>query len=420
MAEPIIQFKNVSVVYEAGKTTQTRALSDVTLDIYPEEYIVVFGPSGSGKSTLLYAVAGLESPGAGEVYISGQNIANLSEEAFVNFHQQKIGMIFQAYYLLSSLNALDNVLLPQMFRGVEREERKKRALALMERFGIKGFANRPPQRLSGGQQQRVAISRALINDPDIILADEPVGNLDSKSAEEVMKILQELNEKDRKTIILITHDPRFISYAHRVFHLKDGMLVSVSINPAKPQKAVVTEAPAGMERLRQIAPGLTDAQLRARSVIGEVLQKYDAETVLLLENLVTGFLEDTLSQENMEAALSRASAEGGLGLYHETALNLSHKLADIKSDMKRAAYLPPTGDEDLVLHLRQDLLQDYGGTLDLQQMTRLDRLIRKFLAKEIDSSQLREILRWPLKKGGVGLSWRTSRNFSRKLSILNQ
>ena len=228
-SKPIIKLSKVNVTYFRGRSNEVRALQDINLDVYPGEFIVFFGPSGCGKSTLLYAVAGLESHTEGNIEVDGQNIAKMKTKAMGAYRQKKIGMIFQAFYLINSLSVIKNVLLPQMAIGVAVHERIKRARELLNKFGVGDQKEKIPSELSGGQQQRVAICRAIINNPDIILADEPVGNLDSKSANDVMNLLTDLNTHEKKTIILVTHDPSRLSMAHRVYYMKDGRIIETRI-----------------------------------------------------------------------------------------------------------------------------------------------------------------------------------------------
>lgn len=223
--KPAIETQNLKVIYDLGKSRETRALDGVDVKVFPREFIIFFGPSGCGKSTLLYTFTGLEKPIQGKVFIHGKDLSLLSPSESAQFHQSSIGMIFQAYYLIPSLTVFDNVSLPQIFQKKSYSERKEKAFALLKRFGIEDQARKLPTELSGGQQQRVAICRALINDPAILLADEPVGNLDSFSAQIVIDMLKEINEKDKKTVALVSHDPRFLNLAHRVYYMEDGKIV---------------------------------------------------------------------------------------------------------------------------------------------------------------------------------------------------
>ena len=222
-----IKIKDLSVLYNEGKSNEVRALENINLEIFPQEYLIIFGPSGCGKSTLLYSISGLQKPTYGKVEIDGQDINAMSKLEKAEFHRRKIGMIFQAFYLVDSLSVMDNVCLPKVFTGDRDEDRKEAGRKLLERFGIHQQADKFSSELSGGQKQRTSIARSLINNPEIIFADEPVGNLDSKSSFNVMSILSELNEKDKKTIILVTHDPAHLAYGDRVVHMKDGKIIKI-------------------------------------------------------------------------------------------------------------------------------------------------------------------------------------------------
>lgn len=220
---------NLSVTYFPGQSNEVKSLDKVSLSIYEGEFIIFFGPSGCGKSTLLYSIADLENY-QGDVLVEGKKIRDLSRKDKVEYCRQTIGMVFQAYHLIPTLNVIQNVALPLISAGVPAKERKERALELLTRFGVNNQAYRLPNQLSGGQQQRVAICRAVINSPKILLADEPLGNLDSKSAEEVIKLFKDININSKKTVILVTHDPTYLDIAHRVFFIKDGKLIDVKVN----------------------------------------------------------------------------------------------------------------------------------------------------------------------------------------------
>lgn len=223
--EIAIKTENLNVIYDLGLPSETKALNDINIIINKEDFVVVFGPSGCGKSTLLYAISGIEGPTSGKIWVLDRDITQFTSLEAAKFHRLQIGMVFQAYNLIPTLSVIDNVALPQIFRGVPRETKYLRAKILLQRFGILPQANKLPMELSGGQQQRVGIARALINEQPVIFADEPVGNLDSKSAKIVLDILYDLNIKDKKTIILVTHDPTLLKYATHIIYMKDGIVV---------------------------------------------------------------------------------------------------------------------------------------------------------------------------------------------------
>jgi putative ABC transport system ATP-binding protein len=223
--KPLIQLKNVWKTYTMGKE-KLDVLKGVDVNIYKGEFVAILGPSGSGKSTLMNQVGILDTPTKGEIYLEGKAISHLEESDLAAIRGKKIGFVFQQFNLISTLTALENVTLPTIFQNVPEEERVARATKLLTSFGLGDRMDHRPTELSGGQQQRVAIARALVNDPEIILADEPTGNLDSKSGRQVMAMLEELHTKEGKTIILITHDTHLVNRAHRIIVIKDGEIVA--------------------------------------------------------------------------------------------------------------------------------------------------------------------------------------------------
>jgi len=222
--KPIIQLKKVWKTYKMGEAN-VHALQGIDLHVYPGEFLAIQGPSGSGKSTAMNLVGCLDVPTKGEVYLDGENIAKLTESDLAQIRGRKIGFIFQKFNLIDTLTALENVMLPMTFQGISESERKKQAEKLLKQFGLGDRMDHKPNQLSGGQQQRVAIARALALDSPVILADEPTGNLDSKTGKEVMEFLRDLNEKHGKTIVLVTHDDVLAHVADRVEFLKDGHII---------------------------------------------------------------------------------------------------------------------------------------------------------------------------------------------------
>ncbi|MDO4563088.1 MAG: ABC transporter ATP-binding protein, partial [Clostridia bacterium] len=211
-------------IYKLGEV-EVHALNGVSLHVKPQEFISIIGPSGSGKSTLMNMIGCLDVPTAGDYFIDGVSVEHLSENELANLRNAKIGFIFQGFNLLSKLTALENVELPLIYQGMNPSRRKELAMEALERVGLKDRMKHTPKELSGGQQQRVAIARALSSRPPLILADEPTGNLDSRSGIEVMKMLQEIHQEG-KTIVLITHDTDVARQAQRVVRIADGKITS--------------------------------------------------------------------------------------------------------------------------------------------------------------------------------------------------
>ena len=224
---PLIKLEKLNIVFNEGKPNEARILDNLDLEIYPHEYLILFGPSGCGKSTLLNVISGLLKPSSGKVEIEGRDITTFTEKDKLEFHRKRIGMIFQSFFLVPTLSIIDNVCLPRSFTGDDSPARHEDAMNFLKRFGIEAQAEKFPNDLSGGQRQRVAIARALMNSPSIIVADEPVGNLDSKATYNVLSILKELNEVDKKLVILVTHDPSHLSYGDRVIHMQDGKITKI-------------------------------------------------------------------------------------------------------------------------------------------------------------------------------------------------
>jgi putative ABC transport system ATP-binding protein len=219
----MIQLENVSRFYGDGKAV--RALDNMSLKIDRGERVAVMGPSGSGKSTLLNLICGLDEPTSGAVNIDGVDIASLDDDARTRLRREKIGMVFQTFNLLATLTALENVSLPLRLQGLARREADRRARAMLERVGLGGRVTHRPDELSGGERQRIAIARALIFQPPILLADEPTGNLDSKTGQEILGLLDDLHREFNTTILMVTHNEEAAAHCDRILRLRDGRVV---------------------------------------------------------------------------------------------------------------------------------------------------------------------------------------------------
>lgn len=222
MQDGFIRLENVTRVYTMGART-LYALRDTSLTIHAGEFVAIVGPSGSGKSTMLNLIGGIDKPDAGQVWVDGVQVDAMNENALAKWRGQTIGIVFQFFQLLPTLTAIENVMLPMELRNTFPEQRRERALMALERVGLKEHAMQLPSELSGGEQQRVAIARALVNDPPILLADEPTGNLDTETGERVVALLAELNRAG-KTIVLVTHEESLARAASRIVRVRDGRI----------------------------------------------------------------------------------------------------------------------------------------------------------------------------------------------------
>jgi putative ABC transport system ATP-binding protein len=424
--QSVIKTENLSVVYNLGKTSQATAVQDINIEIYQGEYIVFFGPSGCGKSTLLYSLSGMETPSSGSAWINQKEISLFNSKELAALRRFQIGMVFQQYNLIPTLSVLDNVLLPNILGGLDLEPAKKKAKELLERFKIGNLSDRYPRELSGGQQQRVAIARSLIYDPPIILADEPVGNLDSKSSAIVMSLLAELNERDGKTIILVTHDPLFLNYAHRVFHMKDGKIIRLVDNmdkkPIAPveKKEVVTE----IEELVKSYPSMPEVQIKAKALTQYLLTSFDEPEIRRLEDFIAKRISGQINENQFRELIDRPLSEGGVGLYKQTAQDFTQKIERVLAEATflNAKLQPPKRpleETDIkIMALARYLLDGSNVVLKKEEeLQRLDHFIRMRLEKRINRRKFEKYLDLPFKSGGVGLNTKTAKEFGKKMEL---
>ena len=226
---PVIELKNISRKYQIGTET-IHALRSVSLSIERGEYVALMGPSGSGKSTLMNILGCLDTPSGGDYQLNQKLVSSMDENELAEIRNKEIGFVFQTFNLIPRSTALENVALPLVYAGFNKSDRTERAMAVLTDVGLGDRVTHKPNELSGGQRQRVAIARALVNKPSIILADEPTGNLDSKTSEEIMLLFEEIHQKGN-TIIVVTHEEDIAQHAHRIVRLKDGLVESDAVNP---------------------------------------------------------------------------------------------------------------------------------------------------------------------------------------------
>jgi putative ABC transport system ATP-binding protein len=224
----IITVRDLKKTYIMG-TTEVHALQSITLDIHVNDYVALMGPSGSGKSTLMNLLGCLDTPTAGEYFLNGTNVSTMVDGELAEVRNKEIGFVFQTFNLLPRLSALENVALPLVYAGISKTQRHAKAKEVLDAVGLGDRVDHKPNELSGGQRQRVAIARALVNDPSIILADEPTGNLDTKTSMEIMAIFEEIH-KNGNTLILVTHEPDIAEHAHRIIRLRDGLVETDIVN----------------------------------------------------------------------------------------------------------------------------------------------------------------------------------------------
>ncbi|MFH0891859.1 MAG: ABC transporter ATP-binding protein [Candidatus Falkowbacteria bacterium] len=421
--EPIIKLKDLEITYNLGKVNEYKATKGMNMEIYPGEFVAFFGPSGCGKSTVFYSILGILEPSGGQLLVKGQNPYSYSPEEMVRFQTKTIGIIYQAFYLINSISVIDNVVLPQIFHGVNPSRREAWARQLLKRFGMEGQGEKYPDNLSGGQSQRVSVARSMVNNPDILLADEPTGNLDSVSTKQVMTSLDEINSADKKTVIMITHNAAQLAYCHRVFYMKDGLLERVVPNPDKKQiakidkqKILVTE----MDQLSKIFPYNSPTELKVKSLVNYMTQDLNFHQLQRLEELVKYVMERKMDKKEFHRILKRNYPDGGIGVSEALAETMADKVDKVirqSEDARRfrRRFLSNNffaEEPELISRLTRYITEEHEDELAFVQKKRLKELIYNRISGLISREEFKLTLRRSLDEGGVGIS----KNASRKLT----
>ncbi len=424
--EPIIKAENIKVIYNRGKANEFTALNGIDIEVFPEEYLIFYGPSGCGKSTMLYTILGLQTPSDGKLYINGEDSSTFNEAQKSKMDSQYFGIVFQNFNLIYSLNVLENITLPQVFINSPKKEREDKAMILLKRFGIETRSKDIPSNLSGGQQQRVAICRALVNDPAVLLADEPVGNLDSESAKIVMETLKDINRRDRKTVILVTHDPSYLPYADRIYFFKDAKIERV----VKNRRTVEDEDKTGEEftltnqlaKLARVHDYMNVPQLKAWSLTNYLIEEMTVNQTERLEKAMEFLLSGKLSEHGFFEELNRSYGEGGVGLYITTAINYTMKVSELLREVSECLKVVKNNTNDgkmkMVEILRKFLLSDYKGHLTPEQIQTLEKVIHNRVFGISSVQEFNKFLDWPVEEGGVGLNVATAEHLAEKLEII--
>lgn len=424
MAKPLIVCRDLSIIYNKGKANEFRALSNVNTDIYEGEYIILFGASGSGKSTLMYAIQGSLPPGDGTLLIRGDDIYSYPPEERVYFQRYVMGIIFQSFNLIPSLSVLDNVALPMIFCNAEKTTRNRRAQSLLDRFGVGHVSHKIPAMLSGGQQQRVSVSRSMVNDPKILLADEPTGNLDSVSTQQVMDKIDEINTFDRRTIIMVSHNAAHLSYAHRVYYLKDGLIVREVVNPQRKQikpvregETIVTE----LEQLSRLYPYDSVDALRVKSVVNFLTQDFTYKQLTRLEHATALYIKGKIDKTAFIKALILPYERGGVEVEESVARDMANKTERIihqADDIRRYRAKKDNAEiffsqYELAERVRDHLMGTFHIKLGKEQDENLVEMVADRVTGVIDEEQFNQRLMQGIKAGGLALSEREADNMSR-------
>lgn len=424
MAEPIITVKDLNFYYDYKTPLQMLALKNVNLEIDRGQYVVFFGPSGCGKTTLVYLVSGITTGdnGTGKITVNGQDILGLSRDELSVFRQTGIGIIFQQFNLVPSLSVLDNVALPMTFIGVPQDKRRKDAYEILKRLNMEKYADRYPSELSGGQQQRVGIARALANNPPIIIADEPLGNLDSENAEQVLKFLKELQENDGRTIIMVTHEAWSVRDADKIIYLKDGGVTKTSEPVKRKREGLPPALPLSPEMYRNLHPDFSEIQIMVKALSNLLLRGFSADEVKRFEFFLGQRIESKIDSATFKYFLDLSYKDGGVGLWKQRAIKLAELTEDLITQKRQLTniYLelernPGTPLSEEVHILREWILKEYHGKVTNEQYTRLDKSVEARLRGNMSAEEFRNLANLSFTKEGIGFSLRTTEHISERL-----
>jgi len=378
---------------------------------------------------MLYSISGIDRFQEGKILINERDISGLSNQELAIFRQTGIGIVFQQFNLVPSLTVLKNVSLPMLFVGTTSEKADVEAAKLLERLGMTEFADRYPFELSGGQQQRVGIARALANDPPIVIADEPLGNLDSVNAKKVLEFLKELNEKDGRTVIMVTHEAWSLRDVKTIFHMKDGIITETEHITAKQTIAESLSSnlfkQLSSEKKEDEKENIKTEQLSAQLLSNFLLRGYSMEEIKRFEEILNQLFEEKINADQFKNQISKSFDEGGVGLWKKKSASIADYLEEIISKRKDIESIynaieknteVPIFDE--IYHIRDWLIKGYTGELTPWQIMALDQIISDRIRNLITVKEVPDLLDLSKNKFGVGLSFRAAHLMAEKLELI--
>ena len=425
---PIIKIEDLNLWYGKDSPIEFHALKNINLEIEKGDYVAFFGPSGCGKTTMLYSISGIDRFQSGKVLINDRDISGFTNQELAIFRQTGMGIVFQQFNLVPSLTVLKNIALPMLFVGISSEKAEIEARKLIERLNLTEHTERYPYELSGGQQQRVGIARALANNPPIIIADEPLGNLDSVNAKIVLEFLKELNEKDGRTIVMVTHEAWSLRDVKTIFHMKDGEIVDVE----KTKKETVAESLARhlYKQISSISGNTTQDEnnqekLSARVLANFLLRGYSMDEIRRFESFVNDRFSNKIDKKEFCKLVNKPFKEGGVGLWKKKAERVTDYLEEIIEKRKDVEYVYNTVEKnpelpilDEIQNIRNWLLEGYTGKLSRLQTIALDEVISDRIKNFISADKVAQILDLSNNKFGVGLSFRAAEIMAEKLELI--
>jgi putative ABC transport system ATP-binding protein len=411
MSEPIIKVEDLDVVFDKGTPKETYALKNINIEINKGEYVIIFGPSGCGKSTLLYHIAGMDKRvgQGGKISIGGTDILKLDDQDILQIRKKKIGMIFQAYNLINTINVINNVCLPFFLRGQNNKEIIKKGEKALESLDVLNQRNKYPTSLSGGQQQRVAIARALITDPEIIFADEPVGNLDFKSAYDVLTILSDLNLKEKKTIVFVTHDMNYLPFADKIIYLWDGAISKIEVNR---RKLTPSDKFGDREKAK-----ISDFTRRlAGSIVSFILHPDEKEILAnRVEHKLIQFLTHEVLWDELIDFFKSPIKLGGLGFGYDRVKKMEESLKKMRmqNNLLFFKYFNKIDKNDIV----DILCSEVDCEFNLYQKGRLAEILEFRIADIVGESSILKFLISSEEEKGLNLSHEKAEVLNEKINI---
>lgn len=430
MAKPIVHVDHVEITYNLGKENEFKANKGTTLEVFDQEYIILFGPSGCGKSTLLYCVFGVLPPSAGKMYVNGESIYDYTSDEMVLFQRKTMGIMYQSFNLIPSITVLDNIALPLIFDNITPAQRNVRAMELAKRFSVDKVTHKLPTHLSGGQQQRVSAARSLVNDPMILIADEPVGNLDSKTAAQVMETLDEINQRDKKTVFLVTHDAKLLNRAHRVVYLDDGRLERIVPNPEKeqilqlePGTTIITE----IEQVARIYPYDSPMQLQVKSLMNYLTAELTFDQVIAMEKITEDVISGRMDYPQYMHLLMLSQEKGGIGIPVARASGMVSKLKAVVEEARDIVrYRRATNtdahimvrDREYVNRIAEFLATQCALSLSAKAKSNFENIISQRIGGFTKKEEFDTQVRLSIEQGGVALHAKQSFDTTRLLEKL--
>ncbi len=422
----IIKLEHVKMWYDRGKENEVYALRDINIEVEQGDYAAFFGPSGCGKTTMLYAISGIDRVPEGKIIVKGRDIANLNNQELAIFRQAGIGIVFQQFNLVPSLNVLQNVALPMAFVGIKESKAEVEAAKLLERLDLQKYAERFPSELSGGQQQRVGIARALANNPPIIIADEPLGNLDSVNAKNVLAFLKELNEKDGRTIIMVTHEAWSLKDVRTIYHMKDGAVTDIERRvPVMEAMGNKVDVAGAAKLAAQEAESAELSEMTARILSNFLMRGHTSQEIRRFEELLRQRFKKTIDALKFQQLLDAPYVAGGVGLWKKKAERaasyietLIEKRDDLDAVLKHLDENPHLSIQDEVRQLRKWAMQEYVGDISPYKAETLDEFIADRMRRFITPEQFLAGLHRPIKKFGAGFPLHSAQRISERLEII--